>query len=251
MIEEKKEISAKNPPLTLIVKINNDRQQKAGRFTRVTTLHILYRSNLHLQQMVVSKHAALLLLTQGLPIIHGLIAPPAYPPCASGLTCANVFSSIKVAGKELVFDCAFVQQKSPKGFVYFMHGNDGALSKGMWFDIMQQLGALNYSSLSCDARGYSPGASPDLYDAYNYDELAGDLFGIVDATGLADQFGGKFHLVSHDQGARVAWHSIAKFAGRQRFLSFTSLSIPHSDVFSDALYGNDTYPAQVVASQCV
>ena len=53
--------------------------------------------------------------------------------------------------------------------------------------------------------------------------------------GFSQKFGGKFHLVAHDQGARVSWHSIAKNITRSRLLSFTSLSIPHSDVFSDAL----------------
>ena len=69
------------------------------------------------------------------------------------------------------------------------------------------------------------------------DELAGDIYAIVDAFGYGSQYGGKFHVVSHDQGARIAWHSIAKFYGRQRYLSFSSLSIPHADVFSNALYG--------------
>ena len=66
--------------------------------------------------------------------------------------------------------------------------------------------------------------------------MAADIFAIVDKVGFADKYGGKFHLVSHDQGVRVAWHSIHLGEGRRRYLSFTSLSIPHSDVFSHAIY---------------
>ena len=111
----------------------------------------------------------------------------------------------------------------------------GKQAKAMFFDTMLQLAALNYSSVSCDARGYSPGASPADNSAYHYDKLAGDIISIVDQMGFAAKFGGKFHLVAHDQGARVSWHSIARGITRPRLLSFTSLSIPHSDVFSDAL----------------
>merc|ERR1712135_22678 len=85
-----------------------------------------------------------------------------------------------------------------------------------------------YSGLSCDQRGYSPGAAPDDMAAYNYDILASDLFSLMDATNFSAPNGG------------------TASEGRKRFLSFTSLSIPHSDVFSDALLGPlADYDAQV------
>jgi len=132
-----------------------------------------------------------------------------------------------------------------------MHGNDGKRAKAMFFDTMLQLSALNYSSVSCDARGYSPLASPPDYSAYHYDKLAADIIAIVDAIGFSTKFGGKFHLVTHDQGARVAWHSIATKVTRARLLSFTSLSIPHSDVFSDALLSDHPDADQQLAAQYV
>jgi pimeloyl-ACP methyl ester carboxylesterase len=61
--------------------------------------------------------------------------------------------------------------------------------------------------------------------------------------------GVKHHHVAHDQGARISWHAIARGPGRQRFLSFSSLSIPHADAFSDALYGSNPDPRQQTASQ--
>jgi pimeloyl-ACP methyl ester carboxylesterase len=63
--------------------------------------------------------------------------------------------------------------------------------------------------------------------------------------------GGKFHVVAHDQGARVSWHAIARGAGRSRFLSFASFSIPHSDVFSNALFGPNTNEKQQASAQYV
>eukprot|EP00656_Telonema_subtile_P007384 TRINITY_DN1346_c0_g1_i2.p1 TRINITY_DN1346_c0_g1~~TRINITY_DN1346_c0_g1_i2.p1 ORF type:complete len:291 (-),score=72.03 TRINITY_DN1346_c0_g1_i2:237-1109(-) len=132
-----------------------------------------------------------------------------------------------------------------------MHGNDGVQPKGMFFDIMLRLSKLGYSSLACDQRGYSPNAAPDSYDAYYYDHLAGDVFSIVNASGMSDAYAGKFHLVAHDQGARIGWHAIALGEARRRLLSFTSLSIPHSDVFSDSLYGPTADTDQQEAAQYV
>lgn len=171
----------------------------------------------------------------------------AYPDCDTGITCYTITPSDK---PDLTFDCSYVGG-SGEGFVYLMHGNDGLKSKGMFFETMRQLGNLGYSSLACDARGYSPGAAPDDYSAYNYNELQGDIFSIVDASGLSTPFGGQFHLVSHDQGARISWHAIAFGSGRQRFLSLTSLSIPHADVFSDSLMSDHPDAGQQEASQYV
>merc|ERR1712136_391700 len=170
-----------------------------------------------------------------------------YPACASGFTCGTISPADKPG---LSFDCAWIRAVDEIGVVLYAHGNDGKLSKGMFFETMSQVATLGYSGLSCDQRGYSPGAAPDDMAAYNYDILASDLFSLMDATNFSAPYGGKFHMVAHDQGARVSWHAIAKGGtaseGRKRFLSFTSLSIPHSDVFSDALLGPlADYDAQV------
>jgi len=150
------------------------------------------------------------------------------------------------------FDCAYITAKTTeKGAVYHMHGNDGLRAKGMFAATMIHLASVGYTSLACDARGYSPGAAPEGYSDYGYNKLAADVFAIVDAEGLAAHWGGKFHVVAHDQGARVAWHAIAKGTGRSRFLSFSSLSIPHSDLFSNALYGANSDSDQVKAAQYV
>ena len=174
-----------------------------------------------------------------------------YPRCLPGLTCTTLTPSDK---PEFAFDCAFINSTLPttKGQVYYMHGNDGKYSKAMFFNMMLRLAPLGYNGLSCDARGYSPNASPNEYDAYNYNELTSDIFSLLNASGYSTQFNGTFHLVTHDQGARVSWHAIASHPEiHTRLLSFTSLSIPHSDVFSDALIGPNMNTPQASASQYV
>jgi len=174
-----------------------------------------------------------------------------YPACVTGLTCTTLTPRDK---PDFAFDCAFIKSTLPttKGQVYYMHGNDGKQSKAMFFNMMLRLAPLGYNGLSCDARGYSPNASPTQYAAYNYNELTSDIFSLLDASGYSNQFNGTFHLVTHDQGARVSWHAIASHPKiRTRLLSFTSLSIPHSDVFSNALIGPNINTAQASASQYV
>jgi len=179
-----------------------------------------------------------------------------YPACSDGITCYTITPSDK---PELTFNCGYVASSLPGvgggtttlGFAYHMHGNDGPQSKAMFFDTMLQLGPKGFASLACDARGYSPTAAPDDYDSYHYDKLQSDIFSIVDESGLSADFNNQFHLVAHDQGARVAWHAVAMGEGRKRFLSLSSLAIPHSDVFSSALMGDNTDADQQQAAQYV
>lgn len=139
---------------------------------------------------------------------------------------------------------------TPAGHVYLLHGNDGVGAKGMFFKVMLELASHGYASMACDARGYSPGARPSKYSDYSYDVLITDIFSLVDSAQMHSATG-KFHMVAHDQGARISWHSIAKGIGRQRFLTFTTLSIPHSDVFSNSLYGPMTQQDEQHAAQYV
>jgi len=64
---------------------------------------------------------------------------------------------------------------------------------------------------------------------------------------IADELGHeKFHLVGHDHGGVLGW-TVAQEA--ERVLSYTSLSIPHIDAFSKALYGPAADQSQQYASQ--
>jgi hypothetical protein len=155
-----------------------------------------------------------------------------YPECPAGLVCGRLTPR---GLKNMTYDCAYAHStlKNTLGNVYLMHGDDGARAKAMWSETMLQLALKGYTSLACDQRGYSPGASPDDYSAYHYDLLATDILALTSAAGFNSSFNGKFHLVAHDQGARIAWHSIAKGMTRNLLLSFSTLSIPHADIFSD------------------
>lgn len=104
--------------------------------------------------------------------------------------------------RPLIYDCARVANpSSAKGNVYFMHGNDGPRSKGMYALMMQAVAAQGYNTLACDQRGFSPGASPYNETEYDYDLLVQDIFAIADSHFGA---GSRFHVIGHDQGARVA-----------------------------------------------
>ena len=176
-----------------------------------------------------------------------------YPACPAGLTCGQ----LAPYGPDMVYDCAYAHplpgsnnnNSTVLGNVYLLHGDDGFRSKAMWAEVMLQLAGAGYASLACDQRGYSPGASPPVPEAYHYDLLAADILALTTAAGFNSSFGGKFHIVAHDQGARIAWHSIAKGMTRDHLLSFSSLSIPHADVFSDNVMGPHAVEADQTAEQ--
>jgi len=94
---------------------------------------------------------------------------------------------------------------------------------------------------ACDMRGYSPGASPSNIDDYGYFNLSSDVGALADAVGFA-----KFHLVGHDHGALAVWLAASQIG--DRLLSLTAMSVPHPDVFSAALYGDEADEAQQAAS---
>lgn len=166
---------------------------------------------------------------------------PIYADCMPGNEC---FQLKPYSDKDWSFDCATVKSTfdgESKGNILFLHGNDGPRSKGMWSSTMQAFAAKGYNTLAFDQRGFSPDASPYDEKEYNYDYLVNDIFAIADTYFGKDS---KFHVVAHDQGARVAWHAIALGTARRRYLSYSPLSIPHSDVFADELYSDHPDPGQ-------
>ena len=186
--------------------------------------------------LVISRHITRALLLVSLQCIYAT-ADPVYPGHAS--TC---FKLKPYSDRDWYFECATVNTTATEnGNVIFLHGNDGARSKAMWSMMMQTFAAKGFKTLAFDQRGFSPEASPYIQSQYNYNYLAEDLFAIADAFFGA---GSKFHLVAHDQGARLGWHAIAIGTGRKRYLSYTPLSEAHSDAFSDSLYGPNADPKQ-------
>jgi pimeloyl-ACP methyl ester carboxylesterase len=155
-----------------------------------------------------------------------------------GVTCG------KVSANGFEFDVAFSGHEGTAGDVLMLPGHPE--HKEMFFPLMRELASKGYRSVAVDQRGYSPGARPLVKSAYNYNEIVKDIFAIADAVNFK-----RFHMVAHDQGARLSWHSMAVSAGQQRFISFSTLSIPHVDAFSDGLYGEHADLQQQIAVQYV
>lgn len=89
-----------------------------------------------------------------------------------------------------------------------------------WRHQLDALGSAGFRAVAPDQRGYSPGARPAEVAAYHQERLVEDVIGMADALG-AD----RFHVVGHDFGGLVAWHTAARHADRLHTL--TSVSTPH------------------------
>ena len=105
------------------------------------------------------------------------------------------------------------------------------------------LANVSVHAVACDLRGYSPGASPNSIEEYDYSIFADDAFALAKASGFEDGF----HLLGHDHGAGLAWY-IAGNDPDNLILSLTTLSVPHIDLLSESLCGENTDEGQVIAS---
>lgn len=92
-----------------------------------------------------------------------------------------------------------------------------------WRHQLQALGHAGYRAIAPDQRGYSAGARPSEVAAYHPERLVEDVVGMADALG-AD----RVHLVGHDFGGLVAWHTAARHADRLATLSVVSTPHPRA-----------------------
>lgn len=114
----------------------------------------------------------------------------------------------------------------------------------MYVDLMRSLSSSSaktpYNTLSCNLRGYGSGSRPEGVENYYYDFIADDVTALADAwLGGDDQ---PFHLIGHDHGSALGWYVTARDQKKpvQRVLSYTAMSVPHLDAFSDGLFGVDS-----------
>lgn len=148
----------------------------------------------------------------------------------------------KVNASGFVFDCRFAGEDGQQGDVMMLHGFPEWSS--MYDSLMEQLASKGYRSVACDQRGYSPGASPESEEDYNYDKLRDDVWNVADAVGFQN-----FHLVAHDHGAVLGWYTAGSSLGQQRIRSYAAMSIPHNEAFSAGLLGPTADIHQQMASQ--
>ena len=160
-----------------------------------------------------------------------------------------------LAANDLNFTCTVLQHMSedadaPVKQVMLLHGFP--MFRVWWLPLLEQWNTMltadsetapmSVHAVACDLRGYSPGASPDDIADYDYSIFAEDTFALAEAAGFES-----FHLVGHDHGAGLAWY-VAGNDPDSQVLSLTTMSVPHLDLMSDALCGDNTDEAQVVAS---
>jgi pimeloyl-ACP methyl ester carboxylesterase len=110
--------------------------------------------------------------------------------------------------------------------VVFLHGFPE--TSIMWRELMPEIAALGFYCIAPDMRGYSKNACPTGVSNYTIEKISSDILGIAESLKP-----GNFHLVGHDWGAAIGWD--ITYNHRERILSWTSLSVPHSRAFYSAL----------------
>jgi pimeloyl-ACP methyl ester carboxylesterase len=92
-----------------------------------------------------------------------------------------------------------------------------------WKAQIPVLAGAGYRVWAPDQRGYNLSDKPEGVAAYNLDELAKDIIGLIDAAGEE-----KAYVVGHDWGAAVAWWIAINYPERVKKL--TILNVPHPSV---------------------
>lgn len=119
--------------------------------------------------------------------------------------------------------------------VLCLHGfPDNAGSYRHQLPILAQAG---YRAISMTLRGYEPSSLPDDAD-YALEALAGDVIACLDDLGVE-----RAHLVGHDWGAAIAYTAGGEWP--QRFLSLTTMAVPHAGRF---LTEAPAHPKQLLLS---
>jgi pimeloyl-ACP methyl ester carboxylesterase len=136
---------------------------------------------------------------------------------------------LEIGVDRLIFDALAVGPADGE-LVLLLHGFPQ--SSHEWRAQLGPLGAAGYRAVAPDQRGYSPRARPLGVEHYRAEPLVADVIGMADRLG-AD----RFHLVGHDWGAAVAWHTAGRHPERLR--SLTAVSVPHPVAFAGALTRDD------------
>jgi len=90
------------------------------------------------------------------------------------------------------------------------------------------IASAGYRVWAPDQRGYNLSDKPQGIAAYNLDELAADVIGLINAMGQ-----NQVVLVGHDWGAAVAWWVAAKYP--DRLAKLVVMNVPHDEVMQKNL----------------
>lgn len=148
----------------------------------------------------------------------------------SGILSSQNNDMLKVNINNLQFDVRSAGLSNKGDAVILLHGFPE--TSHMYSDLIALLSSNGYKVIAPDQRGYSHGARPDSKKEYLIEYLVEDIFLMADHFGFE-----KFHLVGHDWGASVGW--VASKNKPERIITWTALSVPHLDAFSDALKSDD------------
>jgi pimeloyl-ACP methyl ester carboxylesterase len=94
----------------------------------------------------------------------------------------------------------------------------------LWDRVIPLL-AGEFHIFAIDNRGAGASSSPRAVAAYRVEELAADLFTVVDTLVP----GGRAHVLAHDWGSVVGWEAVFADPAGVRVASFTSVSGPSLD----------------------
>ncbi len=132
--------------------------------------------------------------------------------------------------RDFVFD-------GPEGAIAASTGGEGPpvlllhgfpQTRAMWRPIAARLITAGFRVVTADLRGYGASHKPLNGNDYSFRAMAGDLVALMNHQGY-----GRFHLVGHDRGARVA-HRLALDVRDDRLLSLTLMDIvPTHLILSD------------------
>ena len=134
--------------------------------------------------------------------------------------------------KVQVYDHAYIETNGITLHVVQAGPQDGPLVillhgfPEFWYGWRKQIDALaaqGFRVWAPDQRGYNLSDKPQGIAAYNLDELAADVIGLIDAAGVEKAF-----LVGHDWGAAVTWWTANKYP--ERLEKIVILNVPHHAV---------------------
>ena len=131
--------------------------------------------------------------------------------------------------ENLTFTCRVGGMKNSGDTVILLHGFPE--TSRMWYQLIKVLSSNNYRVVAPDQRGYSQGARPLKVNDYKINKLTQDVVNLADAFKA-----NRFHLIGHDWGAAVGW--VLSSMCKDKIITYSALSVPHLDAFSDAISNN-------------